>query len=735
MRKLFILISVLLIAGSAISQSVTGVVLDEETNEPIAFANLYAIQLHSGVVTNISGNFEMKNLPKAPIQVRISSVGYESKTLILNPTDSSTKITITLHSSHIDLKEVVISSPTGKLAQENVMSIEQRKIETLEETAPITLAEAISKIPGVTQRTTGSGIGKPVIRGLSGSRIVTYSQGIRVENQQWGDEHGLGVGEVGISSVEVIKGPASLLYGADALGGVLFFVDEPYANQNSVTGFIQSKFLSNTLGTLNSAGLKLNKNGFKLNVFGNYSSNTDYQIPGGNRVYNTRFDQQNVKASLGYNKGNWISNVRYSYLSNQYGITESDSIYASTTDRKPIYPYQEIGNHALSWENTFYTGNSKFNLILGQTLNNRKEFEDTPKAALDLQLNTSSYNAKWYSDSEKKLQFVLGSQGMYQTNENFGEETLIPNSTTTDLSGFTMAIYALPKIRFQGGLRLDNRHISSQGDSLTLALDRNYTNFNFAFGTGIGSEKSNLKINISSGFRAPNTSELLSDGVHEGTQQHVIGNPDLLSENATQMDINYSISNSHFNFYVNPFANFITNYIYLNPTGTTINNIPVYEYLQTWAVLYGGEVHFHYHPHKVHWLHLSSDISTVFAEDQSGNALPLIPASRISSMVKFMDELGEKWVLKSVFVEHSFNFNQTRVGQFETTTPSYNLFNVGLTSEIKTKNRPIEINAGVKNIFNIKYTDHLSRLKPMNIPNQGINFYVGLKLSFEKEIK
>ena len=735
MRKIYVVISLLFISLSASTQNVSGVVLDEKTNKPIPLANLYAVQLHAGVITDYEGKFVFKNLPKASIQIRVSSVGYETKITTINASDSSIGIEILLIPSHIDLQEVVISVPTGKLAQENVISIEQRKLAALEENVPITLSEAITRIPGVSQRTTGSGIGKPVIRGLSGNRIVVYNQGIRVENQQWGDEHGLGVGEVGIESVEVIKGPASLLYGADALGGVLFFVDEAYANQNSFEGFVQSKFLSNTLGTLNSAGIKLNKNGFKMNVFGNYSSNTDYQIPGGDRVYNTRFNQQNIKASLGYNKGNWISNLRYSYLVNQYGITEGDSIYAQTTERKPVNPYQNISNHAISWENTIYTGNSKFNLVLGQTINQRAEFEDSPEAALDMHLNTSSFNAKWYSSTEKKFQIVLGSQGMYQTNENFGEETLIPNSSTTDLSGFSILVYELDKVRFQGGLRLDNRRIHTPGDSLVLVLDKNYSNFNYAIGAGFGSKKSNVKINLSSGYRAPNTSELLSNGVHEGTQQHVLGNRNLVSENATHIDLNYSASNSHFNFYVNPFVNFINNYIYLNPTGTSINNIPAYEYLQTNALLYGGEMSVHYHPHKIHWLHLSSEISTVFAEDKNGNALPLIPASQISSMVKFMEEIGTKWKLKSVFVEHQFNFNQDQIGQFETATPSYNLFNAGITSEIKTKNQPIEITAGVKNIFNIKYTDHLSRLKPMGIPNQGINFYVGLKIPFSKGFK
>ena len=250
------------------------------------------------------------------------------------------------------------------------------------------MAEAISNIPGVEQTTTGAGIGKPVIRGLSGNRIVTYAQGIRIENQQWGDEHGLGVGEVGIESVEVIKGPASLLYGSDALGGVLYFIDERYAQHNTVEGFVGTKFLSNTLGSKNSMGLKIHKNRLKFNLFGSYSSQADYKTPNASRVFNTRFDEKNIKGSLGFDAKKWISNLRYSYLQNNYGIVE-DAVFTTATEREFILPFQTIDNHNVSFENIVFTGNSKLNLTVGYTNNYRKEFEeDSNNQALGLQLNT-----------------------------------------------------------------------------------------------------------------------------------------------------------------------------------------------------------------------------------------------------------------------------------------------------------------------------------------------------------
>ena len=174
------------------SQTFKGTVTDKETNQPIPFANVYFVELETGTTTNVNGIFTIEHYPKKGIHIEISFVGYKTINEEIDLAETSAQEFL-IEPSHVDLQEVVISVPGGKLQGENIVNIERRKLEALQQTAPITLAEAISNIPGVEQRTTGTGIGKPVIRGLSGARIVTYAQGIRIENQQWGDEHGLGV--------------------------------------------------------------------------------------------------------------------------------------------------------------------------------------------------------------------------------------------------------------------------------------------------------------------------------------------------------------------------------------------------------------------------------------------------------------------------------------------------------------------------------------------------------------
>ncbi len=715
----------------AYSQDFVGTILDKETKEPVAFATIYFTDLQTGTATDINGIFKVEHFKQEILTLHITNVGYEPFDAKINIANEKTK-TFYLNPSHLNIEEVVISAPTGKLQGESIVSVESKTLKELNQTAPITLAETISNIPGVEQNTTGAGIGKPVIRGLSGNRIVTYAQGIRIENQQWGDEHGLGVGETGIEKVEVIKGPASLLYGSDAMGGVLFFIDERYAKHNTIELKANTKFVSNSLGTINNVAFKIHKDKFKFNLFGDYASHSDYQLPSFTKIFNTRFDEKNVKASFGFNLKNWVSNIRYSYLQNNFGISEDDTT-SHSTERKFVLPFQTIDNHNLSWENNFYIKKSRLTSVLGFTRNFRREFEDDrDNPALGMYLDTYTYNLKWYSKQYKKtIDFVLGSQGMIQNNKNNGEEILIPDAQTIDVGVFALSNIKYKKIEFQIGARFDNRNINTFTTQNITKFKGNFNGFTFSGGSVYKDKKIKIRANVSSAFRAPNSSELLSDGVHEGTSRYEKGNRVLANENATQADVSFDYQDEHFQFSINPFFNYIKNYIYLSPTNLVIDNTPVYNYLQKDAYLYGGEMGFHYHPHKVHWLHLESNISTVFAEDVAKNPLPLIPQTKINTTISAELPKKHKVNFTKIYLQYIYKFKQDRVGLFETATNDYHLLNIGADLEIKTKKQPLEISFGAKNLTNSNYIDHLSRFKEMNVPNPGINFYIALKFGAE----
>ena len=736
MKHIFIVLT--LFSFQLVGQSIKGEVIDIQTKKTIPFSTIFFVELETGTIADSNGVFFIEHFNQDEIHLQISSFGYEKKDTVVSLNKNS-NLTIYLSPSHLDIEEVIITASTGKLERDNVVSIEKRKLEELYQSSPLSLAEAISNIPGVDQNTTGAGIGKPIIRGLSGNRIVTYAQEIRVENQQWGSEHGLGIGSIGIEGVEVIKGPASLLYGSDALGGVLYFIDERYANHNTVEVKAKTSFQSNTLGSINQIGFKIHKKRIKFNLFGAYTSHADYQTPSFKNVYNTRFDEKNIKSAIGYNRKNWISNIRYSFLENNFGIVE-DSTYSNSFERNFILPYQKIRNHALSFSNKIFTKSSSFQLILGYTSNNRKEYEDNDEEeALGFILNTGTYNLKWKSpEIGQLLKVTIGSQGMLQTNKNTGEEILIPDGETQDLGAFTLFHFKWSKLQIQTGYRIDSRQINTRymqsPDTTFLAINKQFIGQTFSIGGNYKLKKTIIRANISSGFRAPNTSELASNGIHEGTNRYEIGNKNLKNENAIQMDLSVDYHNDHFSISVSPFYNSISNYIYISPTGGTISSNPVYEYKQTDAFLYGGELGIHYHPHRIHWLHLQSEFSTVFAEDKQHRFLPLIPQTRVNSTVAVEFENNGKFHFKKIFIQYIYKLKQDRIGQFETFSPEYHLLNIGLQAQIETKNFPIELNVGVKNLLNTKYIDHLSRFKTLNIPNQGINFYAGISYVIGKSL-
>jgi iron complex outermembrane recepter protein len=734
---------------SANAQTFTGIVKSVENKMPLTNISIQIPELHLSANSDLNGVFVFENLPKNSFKIQISGVGLE--TLIQN-IDTKTKLTDTFYlaESHIDLHEIVVSVPSGQLSTENIVNIESQKIAALKTNAPLSLMEALANVKGVEQITTGVGIGKPVIRGLSGSRIVTYAQGIRVENQQFGDEHGLGINDVGIESVEVIKGPASLLYGADALGGVIYFTEEKYAALNKIQGSVGSRYMTNTNGLQTNAGLKMNKNNLKFNIFGAYNTHNDYTVgkvaTTEKQVLNTRFDEAALKTALGYGYKNWIGNLRYSYLQNNFGLSEGDSLHNSN-DRKPQMPNQNIVHQAISLENNFYFSKGKLNTILGFSTNERKEFEAhnpnysghtqgaTERATLNMTLQTLSYNIKYSQPLRSNLALTAGVQGMIQTNTNKGLEVLIPDVATNDAGAYGVLNYTLRKNwELQGGLRYDMRNLSSktyqsETQSFT-ALERSFSNLNGSFGSVYKVKKLTLRGNISTAFRAPNSAELLSNGAHGGALRYEIGDANLKSEQGVQADLSAVYESTHFSFAVNPFYNIIQNFIYLSPTDSLVEGVKVYHYRQTNANLYGGEATAHLHPHNLHWLHLQTNFASVIAADANKRALAMIPANHLTSNIKVeLDKKGSAWC-QNIFLEHVYRFSQQRIADYELATPDYHLFNFGINIRYETAKTTLSFDTGIKNIFNTNYTDHLSRFRAIGTPNIGRNIFVGLNYKF-----
>lgn len=714
--------------------SLKGRITDENKNK-INDVTVSIPDLHKEIKSDVSGNYQFNNLPSGNFTIIFSHPSFDEITATINLNNSEVVYDIVLteeHSHHID--EVIVSTVFNKIQSQNVMKVENKKIKELQQSGAATLAEGLSKIPGVSNISTGTSIGKPVIRGLSGNRVLVYSQGVRLENQQFGEEHGLGLNDSGVESVEVIKGPASLLYGSDALGGVLYFNPEKFAKSNSYSSDFSQKFFSNTLGSNTSFGLKSSSENWKFLLRGGYNLHSDYKIPDGNRVTNTRFEETDFKAGIGYSNNSFSTIFRYNLNNLNLGLPEE--IGDNTIKKDPDYPRQGVLNHIASLDNTMFFKNSKLDFDLGFIANDRNEYEDSQIPILKMDLQTFNYDVKYYFPKFKKIETIIGVQGMSQTNKNYGEEILIPNAKTNDLGFLITSNYEFGKNVLQAGLRFDNRSIETEThgeigeEGYFEAINKKFQSFNASLGYKTSLiDKVTLRANLASGFRAPNLAELTSNGVHEGSNRYEIGNSNLKNEQNIQVDLNIEYGNSHFEFFVNGFYNHINNYIFISPTSDYIDDNLVFNYTQANSALYGGEAGIHLHPHPLDWLHFTSSFESVTGKIENGDNLPLIPANKLNNTLR-LEVNSFEWLKKMYFSLNLETYlKQNKISSFETATNDYSLLNFGLGGNINLSKIKFELVVSGNNILNKEYVSHLSRLKNDGIPNIGRNIMVGINFN------
>ena len=716
----------LLQAQNKISGSVTDL-----NNKPLKGVSVYLSELHKGTTTNENGYYQFTNLPNGKLTISFISVGFMglNKTVFIQ--QKETVLDFQMEETLFEMDEVIVSTAFNKIQSQNVMKVEHATIKELQQHGTSTLIEGLATIPGVSQVSTGTSIGKPVIRGLSGNRVLVYSQGVRIENQQFGDEHGLGLNDSGVESVEVIKGPASLLYGSDALGGVLYFNPEKFADAHTFETNFSQKYFSNTLGSNTSLGLKTTTDNWKFSARGNFATHSDYNTPDGDRVTNSRYNETDFKTGIGYSNSNFSTVFRYNFNKLDLGLPEEIGEQTKTKDTD--YPRQAVDNHLASLNSVVYFKNSKLDLDLGYISNDRQEFEDSPVAILRMKLNTFNYNAKYHLPVFAKIESIVGVQGMSQTNTNFGEEFLIPDAKTNDFGVFGTVNYEWNTNVIQGGLRYDNRKVRTQEhgelgeEGYFQPIAKSFDSFNASLGYKTNlTQDFTLRLNLASGFRAPNLAELSSNGVHEGTNRYEIGSVNLKNEQNVQTDLNLEYKNTHFEFFVNGFYNHINNYIFTSPTGEILDDNLVFEYIQDNAKLFGGEVGLHFHPHPLDWLHFETSFETVTGQKQNNDYLPLIPANNWNNTIRTEFKINS-W-LKEGFATLNLNttFNQNNVSGFETASNGYTLLNLGLGGKVTLGKMVFNLNLNGNNLLNKSYIAHLSRLKTDAIPNMGRNIVLGI---------
>ena len=626
---------------------------------------------------------------------------------------------------HLQLNAVVVTGLTGDVHLNEVPApISVIEPVDLQARASTNIISAIAREPGVSQITTGGAISKPVIRGLGYNRVVVVNDGIRQEGQQWGDEHGIEIDGASVHSVEILKGPASLMYGSDAMAGVLIFHPLPIAAPGTVRGSVSTEYQTNS-GlidySLNASG---NHNGLIWDARFSDKYAHAYRNSVNGWVLNSGFRERAASGMLGLNRNWGFSRLRFSYYHLTPGIIEGED--EGAVGYRPGLPFQQVYHFKTVLDNTIRLGDGRLKVLLGWQQNRRQEYEESAdEYGLFFLLNTLNYDIKYQRETAGGWKYAAGVNGMLQSSQNKGEEYLIPDYRLFDAGLFATASKELGHWVLSGGLRADVRLLHS------LPLGTRFEEFSRTFPGISGSigavrsigENVHLRMNLSRGFRAPNLSELASNGIHEGTLRFELGNQDLKPEYSLQGDIGLDFSSRYVSGQVALFANRIGNYIFL--TRTADGTPPVFTYTSGNARLFGGEAQLDFHP--IHSLHLGGTFSYVNGKQIGGTWLPMIPAPRLLAECKYeFTHGGQLFNNAFVAVEVDWNARQDHfyaIDNTETATPSYTLLNLSAGTDIVIKGKKCaSLYLLADNLLNTAWQSHLSRLKEVGIYNMGRNF-------------
>lgn len=719
---------------------ITGKITSQDSL-PLPGATIFVPETNKGTISDENGNYTLLNLPNGKLKVQYSFVEYANKieTIVLN--GSNVEINVMMQQSVIEAEEIVVTGGYNSTQHENAVKIDVLKLNSANNKPSPNFAEVLTKVPGVDMISKGSGVSKPVIRGLSMNDILVLNNGVRFENYQYSSHHPLGIDEFGIEDVEIIKGPASLLYGSDAIGGVINFIKEKPAQAGSIVGDYNMQLFSNTLGMTNNLGIK----GASKNFFGGIrigqKSNADFLQGGGEYVPNSRFNEYSIKANTGYAGNVGMFKLFYDHNKQNLGLVEEEAIEGITKrGRGNDIFYQQLNTDLISSQNKIYLGKMKLDVNTAYQSTELIHFGEANVYEIQMNLVTLTYETKLYLPSDTKSEYIVGFQGMNQTNSNLNdrETKLLPDATTNNYSGFCLLQRTFfTRLKLQTGIRYDNKTITSRtigvpNDSTTYrkALDKNYGSFSGSIGATYNvSEKLLFRVNFATAYRTPNLAELTSNGQHE--TRYEVGENNLVPENSYETDLSMHYHRDNITFDLAGFYNIINHYIFISPTGdTTASGINVYKYMQNNSTLFGGEAGVHIHPKYISWLHFETTFSTVIGKQQNGDYLPFVPANKLKFELRAEKE--KLLFIQKAFVSANSNtaFNQNNAATDETATNGYTLFDLSIGGNIKMKNQTVFIGFSANNIFDKKYVDHLSTLKEVNLYNSGRNLALTLKIPF-----
>ncbi|HBH06936.1 MAG TPA: TonB-dependent receptor [Flavobacteriales bacterium] len=661
MSKLFMLfLSVSISLSFSVAQAqylLKGTVVDNE-DRPLPGATIRLLSSDKGTTSDESGSFHFNGLIEGIYKVEISFIGYQDLTKTVSvPQDK--KLRFQLVENTLSLHELVVTDNYARtLKQEEALSVEVVDDQYLKQNLGGSLMNSLDRLPGVSTIDIGAGQAKPVIRGLGFNRVVVVENNIKHEAQQWGSEHGLEIDQYAVEDIVVIKGPSSLQYGSDAIGGVIDIKNRSIPAKNTWGGAVDLTGKTNNYSIGGSVSFFARKDRFYSSFRGTIVDYADFRVPTDsvdiynyraalqdNFVRNTAGKENGLHGTLGYVQGNvkselTVSNVsvKNGFFANAYGLEPRrvDTDLHDKSNRDIQYPYQNVNHFKVISTSSYQRNKVRLELDLGYQRNFRQEwnayvnhgympstYPDTlvSPADLDREFDKSVYsgNARLTYNLSDRTELLFGVNGEFQDNQIGGSGFIIPEYQQYGAGAFLIAKhYVSENGHFQVGLRYDygnidskeyydwfpSPDISANGDTAYRYLqraeniNRNFSNISWSVGYSYHPDHWIIKANVGKSFRMPIAKELAANGVNYHHFSFEVGDPELSPEESYQLDLGVEYSSSKWAIGVTPFINYFTNYIYLNPSSEFDrlygNGNQVFYYNEAEVLRYGGEIHMHY---------------------------------------------------------------------------------------------------------------------------------------------
>jgi iron complex outermembrane recepter protein len=712
--------------------TLSGIVTDT-SGAPLAQVRVTVLEARRTTTTDPEGRYTLPNLPSGTYGVAFALVGYAPQVRHVSLGESDLTLDVVLRPTLIELPELqVTASPLATTSLTSPQPVSLLAGEELQANRAPSLGETINALPGVRSFSTGSGVGKPVIRGLSSNRVLVLADGQRLESQQWGDEHGPQVEAGEAERIEVIRGPASVLYGSDALGGVVNVVTPPLPDaigrQPFVDGRVLASYSTNNEqpdGTLTVEGGS-GALGFRGSFTGRRSG--DVSTPAG-ELFNSGGRTLNGSGTVGYRGG--FGSVSASYTRRD----ERVEIHEDPAEDPEATPFQRIAEDRVHLGASLAAGASHFDLDLGYERNRRREFEeaDAAEVALGLLANTYTAGVRLHHEPIGPFAGIVGVAGLRNEFGKFGEETLIPENAYNNLGLYAFEQAEVGRWNFSLGARYDYRRLTVEDDEElgVVAQKRSYNSVTGNVGVLYRvAEPVALVLNVGRGYRAPTAFDLFSNGVHEGTVRFERGDSTLENETSVNTDLAVRVQTNDLSAEAGVFANYINDFIFPNPTGELDpeSGLQIFDITQGDARLTGFEAAVEYHATSL--LHLRGTADYTRGQNTSTETpLPFIPPFRATYSARL--EGGESgWVQRPYFsVGGESNARQTRLGPEDFAPDGYTLVHLAGGFTVPAGGTSVAFDFQLRNALDKEYSSFLSRYKTYAL-DPGRNFVVQVSTEF-----